>query len=297
MAHSHAESGFVRAGWMDDAPQSAFALCDGAGRKHFRSDARLEQEARPGAAAAAVFSRTVEERAGAEEHGKVVRRNSFEGANLAVANPSREQILERIRAGLRAPAPELDDRNLDAQIFEPVQNPVERFQQECKANLMECHLATSAQDSAAMLAQVLQSLPVGEIYVQDDPSLKRAIGAAGTGRAVRWSSEGAPKESSQATVTLADALIAQTGSVFVSASCGGRGASVVAPCHIVVARVAQLVPDLETALQNASAEQRLEKNSFACVISGSSRTADIEKILVQGAHGPIRLVVIVDTSA
>jgi L-lactate dehydrogenase complex protein LldG len=216
---------------------------------------------------------------------------------LAVANPSREQILERIRAGLRAPAPELDDRNLDAQIFEPVQNPVERFQQECKANLMECHLATSAQDSAAMLAQVLQSLPVGEIYVQDDPSLKRAIGAAGTGRAVRWSSEGAPKESSQATVTLADALIAQTGSVFVSASCGGRGASVVAPCHIVVARVAQLVPDLETALQNASAEQRLEKNSFACVISGSSRTADIEKILVQGAHGPIRLVVIVDTSA
>lgn len=216
---------------------------------------------------------------------------------MAVANPSREQILERIRAGLRAPAPELDDRNLDAQIFEPVQNPVERFQQECKANLMECHLATSAQDSAAMLAQVLQSLPVGEIYVQDDPSLKRAIGAAGTGRAVRWSSEGAPKESSQATVTLADALIAQTGSVFVSASCGGRGASVVAPCHIVVARVAQLVPDLETALQNASAEQRLEKNSFACVISGSSRTADIEKILVQGAHGPIRLVVIVDTSA
>jgi L-lactate utilization protein LutC len=31
------------------------------------------------------------------------------------------------------------------------------------------------------------------------------------------------------------------------------------------------------------------------VISGSSRTADIEKILVQGAHGPMRLVVIVET--
>ncbi len=216
---------------------------------------------------------------------------------MAIANSSREQILERIRAGLRVPAPELDGRKPEAQIFEPVQNPLERFQQECKANLMECYLASDAAAGAQTLAQVLQSLPAGEIFVQDDPALKRAIGAAGTGRAVRWSSEGAPKESSQATITLADALIAQTGSVFVSASCGGRGASVVAPCHIVVARVAQLVPDLETALRNASAEQRLEKNSFACVISGSSRTADIEKILVQGAHGPIRLVVIVDTSA
>ena len=38
-------------------------------------------------------------------------------------------------------------------------------------------------------------------------------------------------------------LIPQTGSLFVTASCGGRGASVVTPCHIVFATVAQLVPD------------------------------------------------------
>jgi len=215
---------------------------------------------------------------------------------LATANPSRQKILERIRAGLRVPAPELEDRQLGAQIFEPVHNPLERFQQECKANLMECHLVPDSDASVQTLVQVLQSLPPGEIYVQDDPSLRRMI-SLNIGREVRWSSEGAPKESSQATLTLADALIAQTGSIFVSASCGGRGASVVAPCHIVVAAASQLVADLETALGNATAEQRLEKNSYACVISGSSRTADIEKILVQGAHGPIRLVVIVNTSA
>lgn len=70
----------------------------------------------------------------------------------------------------------------------------------------------------------------------------------------------------------------------------------VAPCHIVIAHASQLVPDLETALRDATDDKRLEKNSYACIISGSSRTADIEKILVQGAHGPIRLVVIVETS-
>ncbi|HEY7406136.1 MAG TPA: lactate utilization protein [Candidatus Angelobacter sp.] len=215
---------------------------------------------------------------------------------MAAANPSREKILERIRAGLRVPAPEFDERKPEGQIFEPVQKPLERFQQECKANLMECHLAAGVAAVRQVLEQVLQSLPMGEIYVQEDPVLRAMIDAS-AGREVRWSSEGAPRETSQATITLADALIAQTGSVFVSASCGGRGASVVAPCHIVVARASQLVPDLETALRNATAEERLEKNSFACVISGSSRTADIEKILVQGAHGPIRLVVIVDTEA
>ena len=69
----------------------------------------------------------------------------------------------------------------------------------------------------------------------------------------------------------------------------------VAPTHIVYAFAKQLVPDLATALRNATADGRLDKNSYACVISGSSRTADIEKILVQGAHGPMRLVVIVET--
>jgi len=213
---------------------------------------------------------------------------------LAANNPSREQILERIRAGLRVPVAAPQEAPALADIFAPVESPLERFQQECKANLMECFLTADAAATAQTLAQVLASLPEGEIYVQDDPGLRQMIAAGGAARAVRWSSEGAPAESSQATITLADALIAQTGSIFVSSACGGRGASVVAPCHIVVARASQLVPDLETALRNATAEQRLEKNSFACIISGSSRTADIEKILVQGAHGPIRLVVVVE---
>ena len=66
-------------------------------------------------------------------------------------------------------------------------------------------------------------------------------------RSIRWSSEGRPAEQSQATVTLAEALVAQTGSVFVSAACGGRAASVVAPVHVVVASVQQLLPDLGAA--------------------------------------------------
>jgi L-lactate dehydrogenase complex protein LldG len=207
-------------------------------------------------------------------------------------NHSRDQILQRIRVGLRTVAAEPTAIESGHVIFEPVDNPLSRFQKECVANLMECALTGDSAASAQQLAKALQSLPEGEMFVQDDPSLRRLIELAAPGRAIRWSSQGAPGEASQATVSLAETLIAQTGSILVTAACGGRGASVIAPCHIVYATVSQLVPDLSTALRCLSEARILDRNSFACVISGSSRTADIEKILVQGAHGPRRLAVI-----
>lgn len=213
---------------------------------------------------------------------------------MSADNPSRELILERIRAGLRTPAvPHLGPAS-DAVVFEPIRNPVERFQQECTANLMECTLTADTSASASQLGKILDSLPAGEIFLQDDASLRQLVELTKSQRPLRWSSEGAPRETSQATVSLAEALIAQTGSVLVTAECGGRGASIVAPCHIVYAHAAQLAPDLQTALGNLSRSGKLARNSFACVISGSSRTADIEKILVQGAHGPRRLAVILE---
>jgi L-lactate dehydrogenase complex protein LldG len=81
----------------------------------------------------------------------------------------------------------------------------------------------------------------------------------------------------------------------VSASCGGRGASIVAPCHIVLAKLDQLVPDLESAFARVGERNIQFQNSFVGLITGSSRTADIEKILVQGAHGPRQLVVVLQT--
>lgn len=213
-----------------------------------------------------------------------------------IENPSRERILDRIRTGLRSVVADSPNVGSHGEIFAPINNPLERFQQECIANLMECVLTADCAASARQLSKVLELVPEGEVFVQDDASLRRLVELAAPERLIRWSSQGAPSEASQATVTLAEALIAQTGSILVTAACGGRGASVVAPCHIVYANVAQLVPDLATALRSVAQQGALDRNSFACVISGSSRTADIEKILVQGAHGPRRLVVILQTT-
>ena len=99
-------------------------------------------------------------------------------------------------------------------------------------------------------------------------------------------------ESRDAAITGCDALIAQTGSVLVSAgSAGGRALSVLPPHHIVIARRSQVVADIAAALQLARATYAPNWPSFLSFITGPSRTGDIERILVLGAHGPKRLTI------
>jgi L-lactate dehydrogenase complex protein LldG len=93
-------------------------------------------------------------------------------------------------------------------------------------------------------------------------------------------------------VTGCDYLVAQTGSIIVSTlSAGGRALSVLPPVHLVIARREQIVGDMASAF--TLLRKRYDKHwpSALSVITGPSRTADIEKILVMGAHGPKRLAV------
>jgi L-lactate dehydrogenase complex protein LldG len=207
-------------------------------------------------------------------------------------NPGRERILARIRSALRQPAPKHAVNPAAGPIFAPIADPLERFQKECALNNTECVLTSDSSSSAAALSDLLASIPPGEIFVQDTPALRRMAPLWTQSRSVRWSSQGAPQESSQATITCAELLVAQTGSVFVSSACGGRGASIVAPVHIVVASVEQLAPSLDDAFARLRQNATATRNSMLCLITGSSRTADIEKIIVMGAHGPRRVVVI-----
>jgi L-lactate dehydrogenase complex protein LldG len=100
-------------------------------------------------------------------------------------------------------------------------------------------------------------------------------------------------ESCDAGITECECLVAQTGGVLVSGpSAGGRALSVLPPHHIVIARTSQLVPDLTAAFDRVKQRYGTNFPSFMSFITGPSRTGDIERILVLGAHGPKRLTVI-----
>ena len=100
-------------------------------------------------------------------------------------------------------------------------------------------------------------------------------------------------ESCEAGVTGCEVLVAQTGGIMVSVeSAGGRALSVLPPHHIVIARTSQMVPDLTAAFEHVKQKYGTKFPSFISFITGPSRTGDIERILVLGAHGPKRLTVI-----
>ncbi len=100
-------------------------------------------------------------------------------------------------------------------------------------------------------------------------------------------------EKCDAGISECDAFIAQTGSVLVTnRSAGGRALSVLPPHHVVLARRDQLVADLPAAFELLKKKYGANYPSMISFITGPSRTGDIERILVLGAHGPKQLTVI-----
>jgi L-lactate dehydrogenase complex protein LldG len=112
---------------------------------------------------------------------------------------------------------------------------------------------------------------------------------------IQWAEEsaGSAFEPCHAGITECDLLVAQTGSVVVtSRSAGGRALSVLPPHHVVLARRSQLVPDLPAAMDALASRYGSDWPSMTGFITGPSRTGDIERILVLGAHGPKRLTIL-----
>lgn len=93
-------------------------------------------------------------------------------------------------------------------------------------------------------------------------------------------------------VTRCEYLIARFGSVMVSSGISsGRRMFGFPESHLVIASMSQVVPELRDGLREMKKKYADHFPSQVTVITGPSRTADIEKTLVMGAHGPKELYV------
>jgi len=91
----------------------------------------------------------------------------------------------------------------------------------------------------------------------------------------------------KAGMTACENLVARFGSVVISSKQrSGRSMNIFPPVHIVIAYTSQIVMEPEEALENIKNKYKNNIPSLISVITGPSRTADIEKTLVMGAHGP-----------
>lgn len=94
-------------------------------------------------------------------------------------------------------------------------------------------------------------------------------------------------------LTSCEALIARSGSILLSSrQAGGRKMNVFPDTHIVFARTSQLCGEMAEALDKVKEKYGVRLPSLLTIATGPSRTADIEKTLVMGAHGPRELYLI-----
>ena len=187
-------------------------------------------------------------------------------------NGAREKILNRVRNAMRTPAPQ-PVAPTGVPVFAPVTNPEQRFREEFTA------LKGEIIESLEKLREFLASF--SKIATDGSDRVKQAIGV-GNG----------PLREADLGVTACDCLIAQMGSIVVSpTTAGGRVLSVLPAVHLVIAHRNQILPDLASALAFIRRRYDGQWPSTLSIITGPSRTGDIEKVLVLGAHGPKRVAV------
>ena len=113
-----------------------------------------------------------------------------------------------------------------------------------------------------------------------------------SGGIVEQISGGEPVREFKIGISEMDLGIAQTGSLVQDATdFGKRLVSMLPEVHIALIRGEKIVPCLQDALQHFYLQGL--PPGYIAFISGPSRTADIERVLTIGVHGPERLVVIV----
>ncbi|MFH1321102.1 MAG: LUD domain-containing protein [Bacteroidota bacterium] len=130
---------------------------------------------------------------------------------------------------------------------------------------------------------IKELLNKGEISYSDDAGLPESQ------KSDPEISASAPEQADKiiAGITFCEFLIARTGSILISSKqTSGRRLAVFPDVHIVLAYTSQLVQDVKDALQGIRDKYGDQLPSMITTITGPSRTADIEKTLIIGAHGP-----------
>jgi L-lactate dehydrogenase complex protein LldG len=191
-------------------------------------------------------------------------------------SPAKENILKKIRQALSHPAPvPFIQSEGTTSVYQPANDELEViFANEFSKLQGKFAFCINEADMKKQLQELLIAKEWNKIFCNEDKwndAFSNTINLA----------------SCDAAVTSCESLVARTGTIVMStAQQSGRTSSVYAPVHICIAYVNQLVYDIKDALQLIKEKYAGNIPSLITFASGPSRTADIEKTLVVGVHGP-----------
>ena len=171
---------------------------------------------------------------------------------------------------------------------------IDRFQQETEAVSATVSRAGHAQAAAVVLGALQAEEARSVALTADLGSLLGPIRAGLVEAGLAVVDYAAVKRHElgplDATVTGCIAAVAATGSIVTSAAGAGRAGAVIAPTHICLVREQQILPGLHALLSGSALA---DAGSLIALQSGPSRSADIEKTLILGVHGPGRVHVVI----
>jgi L-lactate dehydrogenase complex protein LldG len=201
---------------------------------------------------------------------------------------SRENILLRLKEARdrrKAVSPEPPDMN--APIYtEPDQDLVDSFQEKLELVSGIVHKVKDLHSAIGLIKSMTEEEKWDPVFCLD-PTLQRALEGK-----ITYKASPEDFESLQSGITPCEFLIAHLGSVMVSSgAASGRRLHVFPETHLVIAHKGQLVRYLDEALTLLQEKYQGHLPSMITNITGPSRTADIEKTLVKGMHGPRKLIV------
>jgi L-lactate dehydrogenase complex protein LldG len=214
------------------------------------------------------------------------------------ASDARTEVLARVRAALltgriavEPPPPPLDHA------FERADRGEWRARFVAELRLLNV-VVHEERDAAAVRARVASLVEGKSVLAWPARALPYELGATLAEVAARRATplvDGAAPRDAQAAcevgVTGVDAAIAETGTLaLVSSADHPRTASLLPPVHVAVVRDEQLVPSLRAAFRRLGSA--IPAASAVNLVTGPSRTADVELQLTLGVHGPGEVVVV-----
>ena len=198
-------------------------------------------------------------------------------------SPSKENILKKIRKALSHSTPLPFPKSEGGEtVFQPSQQESEiEFAEQFSKLQGRFVYCINRQELAFQLGSLVKKMDWKKVFCVEEALLQGAEAQIGD-RLVQTDIA-----TCDVAITGCEYLVARTGSVVMSAAQpGGRVTSVYAPIHICIAYTHQLVYDVKDALQGVKDKYGSNLPSLITFATGPSRTADIEKTLVVGVHGP-----------
>lgn len=203
-------------------------------------------------------------------------------------SPSKENILKKIRKALShstpLPFPNSEGNN---SVFQPSIQELEiEFAEQFSKLQGKFIYCTDHTEAVTNIREITGTRKWTKNYCREE-GLKQLLAENGI---LQFDHESL--DSCDVALTGCEFLVARTGSIIMSAAQpSGRTPSVYAPVHICIAYTDQLVYDLKDGLQQLK-DKYGHLPSLITFASGPSRTADIEKTLVVGVHGPAEVFVL-----